>query len=261
MANELRVRDFQLPVFTLTADYDPGSDTTIEADELADYPVIDSTNHLAVWLNREGVGGDRPYLRYITAHSASATTATVGAAPENLVTPYAVATGVTGHHGSTPRDIVKAAKAERNSGDITITGNTSWANVDTGLDLVLPAFAGDLVQYTINGRWTATGAVEGYLDVGTLVSAAIVSYFGGAVDPSTGFGCAGWIGPVSTIQPFSGPLYHTLVSGDISSNTVTLRLRYRTASATNKSMTAGTNIPMTVGAVNYGPSSVAPVYS
>jgi len=110
--------------------------------------------------------------------------------------------------------------ALRSSGDLTLT-SAAFAAVDTGLDLTLAAQVGDVIRYEPSLLWAvqANGGAA-FLDVGTVVSAAVVNRFS---NNSQGWG--GWYSQ-STLKPVSGPAWYTLVAGDISANTVTLRLLY-----------------------------------
>ena len=146
------------------------------------------------------------------------------------------------------------ARAKRTSGAITLNSSLVWANVDTGIDLVLNASVGDVIEYSISA-FLASAAVETYFDVVTVVSGSPVNSFGydaAPANPSTSYGIAGWTAPASVIYSVSGNFFRTLLAGDISSGTVTLRLRYATASATARTMSAAANQPLEVFARNLG---------
>lgn len=267
MANEIRVRDFQLPVLTLTADYDPGTDTTISAAELEDYPVIGSTNHLAVWLNREGVGGNRPYLRYITAHSASATNATVGAAPENLVTPYAISTGAKGHHGMTIRDIVRATSAFITGSDLALNAGTptNWQNIPTitnTRDLTLLCFADDRVQVGASFRCDGTGTLA-FFDVWSDPDGTPYAWATRGAANNAHFGIQSWTAPAVATTQAGGGILRTITSAEIVSRILTLRMKYRLNSAATKALVlnSGVGLNWEFFAVNHGPQNEEPVYS
>lgn len=104
MANELRVRANLLPTLVLTSAYDPSSDTTIAAAELASWPVIDATNHMAVMVDWDRATGT-PFILYITAHSSGATTATVAKDQEGT-TATSVPIGTECIHGPTVQDYI-----------------------------------------------------------------------------------------------------------------------------------------------------------
>lgn len=147
-------------------------------------------------------------------------------------------------------------KARRTSGNVTLN-STNWANVDTGLDLVLNEVqVGDELVFGANFR-VSTEAVTAYFDVVTVVSSTVTNSFGRAAAVETSPGSQGIIGwraeaSVATASSGTAPPY-TVVSGDITAGTVTLRLRYATASATNRTMNADTTAPLDVWAMNLGP--------
>jgi hypothetical protein len=260
MANELRVRDFQLPILTLTADYDPGSDSTIAAAELADYPVIDATNHLAVWINRGGAGGNRPYLRYITAHTASSTTATVGAAAENLVTPYAVSAGVTAHHGSTLRDLVLAGPLYTAGGAGGTINSTNWANMPNTADILLPCYAGDVIGVLANWRcqnenvWALFDAWADPDDASG--NGAYAMSIETTPTLGSGDGFEGWVCGQATRSGSSGEMLRLAPANRIVAGVLRLRAKYRTVTAANRSLGA-----WQLFAKRYGPEYEAPVYA
>lgn len=81
MANEIRIRtNF---VAGLVEDNPlTSSATLLTSAGLASLPVIDTTNHAAIILDPDGVGGS-PEIVWVTAHTASATTATILRAQES----------------------------------------------------------------------------------------------------------------------------------------------------------------------------------
>ena len=145
------------------------------------------------------------------------------------------------------------ATARRTAGNLVLN-STSWANVDTGLDLTLNASVGDVIEVAFSAIWSSQ-AVEGPLDVVTVVSAAPVSSFGSgaAVVAGTHYGVTAWFGAPGITSSVGGSAFYTLLSGDVSGGTVVLRLRYRTITAANKTIFAYAPIPMVVSAKNHGP--------
>lgn len=75
MANEQRVR-FNSYSGTITDNPLLIGATTMTSAELANFPAVTSAQHVPITLDPQGVGG-RPEVVYITAHTASATTATI----------------------------------------------------------------------------------------------------------------------------------------------------------------------------------------
>lgn len=137
----------------------------------------------------------------------------------------------------------------RSSANVTVNG-TSYANLDTGLDIVLTAAAGDVIEVSATGRW-ATENVQVYMDVATIVSAAPVNYLSGS--GSTGEGVQSWQGYGNVNTNISGACMYTLQAGDISGGTVTLRLRVRTGTAANKTFVSGATNVFKWSAKNFGP--------
>jgi hypothetical protein len=150
----------------------------------------------------------------------------------------------------------RVKKARRTAGDVTLN-STNWANVDTGIDITLSGVvAGDQILYGINAR-VDTQTVVGFFDVVTVVGGSPVNSFAvqGAVETAPGTIISGWrtdgtgerVGITGDAPPY------TLVSGDISSGSVTLRLRYATGTAANLTLKAGGTTPLDVWARNIGP--------
>lgn len=146
------------------------------------------------------------------------------------------------------------ARATRTAGNLTIN-STSWANVDTGTDLVLTAATGDVIEVGISARVTAGAAnTDTAFDVATIVSASPVNYFataGGASD----HGVIGWLAKDTQDTRFGSTITRTLVSGDISGGTVTLRLRYRQDTAGNRLFVGTATDPFIWYAKNLGPAT------
>lgn len=148
-------------------------------------------------------------------------------------------------------------KARRTSGNLTLN-STSWANVDTGLDLVLNEVqVGDEIVYGISVTAGNEG-VEVYLDVATIVAAAPVNHLGSrgaAPTTSSDYRIGAWRLPSGSYQGIGGtaPPY-TVVAGDLSGGTLTLRLRYLSSTAANKTLLASTVSMLDVWAMNLGPA-------
>ena len=259
MANELRIRAHDLPTLVLTAEYDPSTDTEIYAAGLASYPLVDSTNHMAIVVDWDRAT-DEPFILYITAHSSGASVATVAKDQEGT-TATTVPIGTECIHGPTPRDFVKApVSAERTAGDVTLS-STSWGDVDTGIDLTLPSvYAGDIVEVTASIRWGGSSQ-EGFLDAVSVVSGSPVNSWAvqGAVS-ATSFGITAWNGLDTNGSSSGGGKSKQIVSGDLSGDTLTLRMRGRIRTAGSRAIAAGTDARLSWRAINYGPRYVAPTF-
>lgn len=135
--------------------------------------------------------------------------------------------------------VIDVAHKRRTAGDITVN-NTSWTDLDNNLDLVLTAAIGDEVWVSASGFWGNAG-VYAFLDCVSIVGGSPVnSWASNGAPNASGQGVRSWWGKVSSDEPIGGTVARTLVSGDISSGTVTLRLRYRTFTATNRTFLAST---------------------
>jgi hypothetical protein len=129
--------------------------------------------------------------------------------------------------GGTGQGLVDFARAKRTSGDITFSTTASFANVDTGLDLVMSAAAGDVIEARMAMR--VIGSSFFVADFHTIVGGSPVnSLAADAAAGSTNRSHPGWATGVVPATPgimLVGVKRYTLVSGDISSGSVTLRLR------------------------------------
>jgi len=142
-----------------------------------------------------------------------------------------------------------SAHAIRTSANITLN-NTSWTNVDTGLDLVIPAQAGDVLM-VMASMLVGNENISLYLDAATIVSGSPVNYISQGAGGASSQGVAAWRGWDNTIRPtLGGGVFYTVVSGDIDSGNVTLRLRYRTSAGSNKTLFANADVPFHWSVVN-----------
>lgn len=143
---------------------------------------------------------------------------------------------------------------KRNSGGNITLNSATFAAVDTSLDIVLPASAGDSIEVGLGGIFDVQ-TVSAVLDVASLVSAAAVSWW--ATD-GTSSAYSLWYRPASlpasTSLAFSGSLIRTLVSGDISGGNVTLRIFGR-RDTSNCNILIAAGIPLHFWAKNLGPPS------
>lgn len=142
----------------------------------------------------------------------------------------------------------------RTAGNTTVNVTGSWMNVNTALDLVVPAAVDDLIEVTVCGVW-GLEAPTGLLDVVSIVSGNPVNSWGvgGAVvaNPNTVMGVQAWYGPGSVNHVMNGSIAKRIVAGDLSGGNVTLRLRTALTSAGSKTLYASTTLPFLVQAVNY----------
>jgi len=136
--------------------------------------------------------------------------------------------------------------SKRTSGNFTTANvGASFTVVDSTMDLVLFAQAGDTIEVGVDCNTTRTSA-DIFLDVGTLNGVSIVTRFGGGTN-----GIPGLYSPSAT-NVLATTYMLTLVSADIVSFTTTLRLLYATAGA-SQTINATTASPLLFWAKNIGP--------
>jgi hypothetical protein len=127
------------------------------------------------------------------------------------------------------------------SGEITLN-SLAWANVPGVSTLVVTAKTGDVLMVSMNMRLESAGN-QAYFDVATEVGGSVVNVW---CTGNTGSGGVGDLGVPSLIAesgrtaPQASVLLYTVVAGDVSGGTVTLRLRYKTATASNRTLNAST---------------------
>jgi len=149
------------------------------------------------------------------------------------------------------------------AGNQTLNSSNTWANlpgIGTTGDLVLNAAAGDVIEAVTSAILNAP-ANNIYFDAVTIVSSSPVNAFGrgGAVTTnsngaSDSQGVSGWYGAGTGVdRTIQGSCYYTLVSGDISGGTVTLRMRYATSGVSTTLLIATVNNPFQWFVRNLGP--------
>lgn len=139
-------------------------------------------------------------------------------------------TTIEGGGGGTGQGLVDFAKAQRASTDITVN-STTFVNVDTALDLVMTASTGDVIEYYLALKATCATSSYAVFDVHTIVGGSPVNSMTSGSAAGTGLttGHPSWVrstvaaGPAGTY--IAGHRRYALQAGDISSGTVTLRLR------------------------------------
>lgn len=120
----------------------------------------------------------------------------------------------------------------RTSADLSLTpGDTAWHDLGTISDFTLSGVrVGDLVEVSLSSTWDAAGTFRN-MDVASIVSSAPVNYWGtGDGTPLNGVGA--WRGNSGAAHPFGGSVAKTIVAGDLSGSTLTLRFRYKFNTAT-----------------------------
>jgi hypothetical protein len=254
VSNELRVR--QNFIGGLVEDNPLASGgTTLTSAALSALVAIGSTQHAVIVLDPDGVAG-APEIVYVTAHTGSATTATILRGQEGT-TARAHVQDTPWVHGPTVRDHECARYINRatGSGDITLNSG-SWADLDTSTDLALAAQVDDLIE--VGGSWlvAASSTTAVFFDAVSLVSGSPVNSWGvdGAVGSSVE-GIQAWrcdSNSVGLNQRVGGSMMKAVVSGDLSGGTVTLRLRYKQPTAGAQTLYNNANRRLHFWAKNLG---------
>jgi hypothetical protein len=140
------------------------------------------------------------------------------------------------------------------SGNVAVS-STSWANFDTGMDITLDAQTGDVIEVGLSALADSAGtATDIMFDAGTLVSSAIVNVVSsGTTESGSSDGVGAWYCTRSAYSNAAGSVMYTLQSGDISSGTVTVRLRVRLAGAGSRNIFGSTTDPVQFSVKNLGP--------
>lgn len=215
MANEARVRqNFQGG----SIENDPLliGGTTLTSAALATVAVIDSTKHMAITLDPEGLGGV-PEIAYITAHTSAATTATILRAQEGT-TAREHAADVPWSHSPSARDYIKTKYVLGNLAGNHTTTSTSFVDVVTATyDLVIDAMIGDILEMTFDASIS-----------GAALLTADFAWSVNAVDKT----------PYRHVDVTSNPmaisyrLIHPVVSGDLTGSSVRVKPRMKTSTST-----------------------------
>lgn len=210
--------------------------TTLNSAALAAMQAVASPDTMVICLDPDGINGAPEYVT-VTAHTASATTATIVRGAMGT-TAREHRQGLEWVHPITHQDIVLPFKRlTYTGGDITLN-NTSWTTLSATEVVLSNVEAGDMIEATLSVL-SGNQAVHSYLDVATWVSSAIVNRFSGGSD-----GVQAWRGFASSFSFSGGSVMYPLVSGDIVSGSVTLRLAYKTDVASNRTLSANTTTPL-----------------
>jgi len=158
-----------------------------------------------------------------------------------------------GRPGSGGGGILDVDSLRYTAGDITCVANNAWENMPSVGTLTLVATEGDWIQVGVSFGVFNTTAQSISFDVGTEVSSSIVNHISsGAAPDDAQFGIAGWRVPASAQGSASGSIFYQLQSSDISSGTVTLRLRDHPEGSTDRVVNASTARPLHFWAINLG---------
>lgn len=251
MANEKRVRLNNL--FGTLGALLTNVGTTIDFGSApAGMPTIDTTKHLAIIIEPDSANEEIVYLNAYTAGNATGTVAR-GQEGSTAVAHPANAVWI---HGPTKRDLAsgRVAMAYRTSGNLALSA-TTWTAIDTGLDLTVPAYPGDIIEAQFSGFLNNEGA-DFFGDYATLVAGSLVTSFatGGAVVAGSG-GAASMRGVGTLYVSLGAALMIRAAAGDISGGLCTVRFIYRVGSGTRTmfASSASSNVPVSAKLKNHGP--------
>lgn len=168
-----------------------------------------------------------------------------------------VAKGLIAYSNTVPEFITRATGSNLSLNATAITELAAATNGPGtgGFDIVLDAATGDVVEFAICAMANNDSAQAIGLDVYTMVGGSRVNPFGVGLSASLAstFGVMGWYTEGATrLIPITGSVMRTLVSGDISSGTVTLRLHYAKANTTARTIFSTANFPFHIWAKNHG---------
>ncbi len=141
---------------------------------------------------------------------------------------------------------IPCARILSTQGNVTLNHTAAFVEVaaatggpGTGAwDLTLAAAAGDILQAGMTAIVTDTGATALYFNAATIVSGSPVNWLAqdGEAGTNNGNGVLTWQ-VIAGAHGFPGaPVTYPVVSGDISSGNVVLRLYYYTNTATNRTL-------------------------
>ncbi len=151
-------------------------------------------------------------------------------------------------------DTGKIDFVRRTAGDLTLN-STTWANLPSLGTLVLDAEIGDVVEVGMGGSF-GTEAIDAFLDAGSDDSGIQNVWSLDGSEVAAGNGVQAWKGGSGSDHGFGGSSRRTLVTADIVTGQVTIQFRYKTASASNRTLKADSNNPLEVWAKNHGPVEV-----
>lgn len=134
----------------------------------------------------------------------------------------------------------------------TVTATTTWAAVDTGLDITLSAQTGDVLQAGVSTFWD-NAATYGRLDCVLIPSGTVTSSFSGTyVAANATNGVNGWLGNTGTYTPIGASVMKTVVASDVVGGLTTCRLMLRSDTA-GKLLIAQASDPLQFWVKNLGP--------
>lgn len=136
--------------------------TILTSAGLASMPAVGSTEHMLIIFNPDGLvlpGGSAPFAKRVTAHTASASTATIEAAAV-IGTAYEIPRDIPWVHGPVAEDLNHMAFAKVGRSAVQSLADATWVPVQWNAEIIDPLGWHDDV--TQNTRITPT--LPGYYD-------------------------------------------------------------------------------------------------
>ena len=255
MANEKRKRQIAIGGLIEDNPLTSGATTLTSGALAAVTNGVGSTEHLAIVLDPDGLGG-APEIAYITALTAAATSATIVRGQEGTTARQHVR-DVPWIHGPTLRDYVQTRALKRTAGDVSFSQSTTWTKANALFELAIPAWPGDLVQVSLNAM-ASNEAQNLFPDVVTLNGAGgtAVTYWGSG-GTTANEGVEGWVAETGVYKRFGAAVtVGPLASGDVVSGVAYVTMGYRTnSSGGTKTLFASATNPLFWSVTNLGPES------
>ena len=227
----------QLRVQALTVTED-GEGNVVYAPEVGDV-LLDPQGRLRQWLERTGSGA-------LGGRSKAAQ-------------PVGGGGGGSGGHAArpvlaeTPTAASPVVAVSRTAGDIGVSA-TAWTDLNTGLDLEVPAVAGDWIAYHLSMFITPTAGTDtAVFNVVARTSAGQQGAWGAAESP-TSSGVAAWYAAsgTGTDPHIGGSVVRQVTADDIEDGVCLIRMRYRMVNPGSRTVRANADLPFQAYVVNHG---------
>lgn len=137
-------------------------------------------------------------------------------------------------------------------GDISVTSSSAGAALSGPGTVTVAAASGDLVMLGVNAIDTTSSSNSLRMDVGTIVSAAVVNYLSSLSGTPATLGVSGWFSHASEEYQHTGEVPYIVQAGDISGGNVEFSLRAWISGATARSIGAAAGNPLVFWVRNLG---------
>lgn len=184
-----------------------------------------------------------------TPHSSPMVAGDFAIALEASATPAGLLLGSIFQGGGGATTIVSA---QRTAGDLTLNNSGGFTDLTTSIDLTIAAVTGDKICISLSGIFDAGSGSGNWtaIDAATRVSAADVNFVSNGTGTPENLGVPAWFNWESP-DTLNGEWIYTVQAGDISGGNVTLRFKYKTGAASNRTLRAATGQPLTAWVKNF----------